>query len=245
MRFFSKDNDFLLAAARSGLIVLTGALVTSGLAASPPAASTAAKVPVPPDDFLPKVLSLTTTSRFSYDLVRRTETIPYSTRYQSDPDLEWGKRVIVQEGREGAVITTTRITRYDGREINREVVDVSRSEPVAEVIAKGAKVVLKKAATADGEITYKAKFHVWATSYDGRCPGCRGLTYGGTPVRRGTIAVDPDLIPLGSNLYVPGYGFGRAEDVGGGVKGKRIDLGFENVSQGWWSARWVDVYVLK
>jgi 3D (Asp-Asp-Asp) domain-containing protein len=58
------------------------------------------------------------------------------------------------------------------------------------------------------------------------------------------LAVDPAVIPLGTNVYIPGYGIGRAEDIGGAIKGRRIDLGFEDIDDGWWSARWVDVYLL-
>lgn len=51
-----------------------------------------------------------------------------------------------------------------------------------------------------------------------------GTTATGTQVAPGTIAVDPALIPLYSNIYVPGYGFGRALDTGGAVKGHHIDV---------------------
>jgi 3D (Asp-Asp-Asp) domain-containing protein len=46
----------------------------------------------------------------------------------------------------------------------------------------------------------------------------------GVPVRKGVVAVDPRLIPLGTRLYVPGYGPGLAADVGTAVKGRIIDL---------------------
>lgn len=49
-------------------------------------------------------------------------------------------------------------------------------------------------------------------------------TFLGLPVREGSIAVDPDVIPLGSLLYVEGYGYGMASDTGGAIVGKRIDL---------------------
>jgi hypothetical protein len=60
---------------------------------------------------------------------------------------------------------------------------------------------------------------------------------------KGIVAVDPDVIPLKTNLYVPGYGLARAGDTGGGVKGKFVDLGYDEwnyQSWHWWS----DVYIL-
>ena len=52
----------------------------------------------------------------------------------------------------------------------------------------------------------------------------RGRTRSGGYVHPGSIAVDPRLIPLGSRLFVPGYGWGRAEDTGSAVLGHHIDV---------------------
>lgn len=51
-----------------------------------------------------------------------------------------------------------------------------------------------------------------------------GRTALGIPVRKGVVAVDPGLIPLGTKLHVPGYGRGIAADVGSAIKGRIIDL---------------------
>ena len=51
-----------------------------------------------------------------------------------------------------------------------------------------------------------------------------GRTASGLPVRKGVVAVDPQLIPLGTRLYVPGYGKAVAADVGVAIKGRIIDL---------------------
>lgn len=52
----------------------------------------------------------------------------------------------------------------------------------------------------------------------------RGVTASGRYTKHGTIAVDPRVIPLGSRLYVPGYGWGIAADTGGLISGNKIDL---------------------
>jgi len=104
--------------------------------------------------------------------------------------------------------------------------------------------VVRQLETPEGVIDYTRQLPVWATSYDGNCWGCRGATYSGTKVQKGVCAVDPAVIPLGTWFYVPGYGKCHAEDIGGGVRGNRIDLGFEDIRLGNWSARWVDIYWL-
>jgi len=95
------------------------------------------------------------------------------------------------------------------------------------------------------EIQYSRKLKMFATSYDKNCAGCSGTTASGLSTGYGVVAVDPKLIPLGTKLYIPGYGIAIAGDTGGSIKGGKIDLGFDNIKTGWWSARFVDVYVLK
>lgn len=66
-----------------------------------------------------------------------------------------------------------------------------------------------------------------ATAYTADCPGCTGITATGIDVRHSTpnlIAVDPKVIPLGSKVWVEGYGTAIAGDTGGDIKGNRIDL---------------------
>ena len=67
----------------------------------------------------------------------------------------------------------------------------------------------------------------------------RGFTARGTGVDYGTVAVDPRVIPLGYKIYIPGYGWGRALDTGGAIRGNIIDLWFPSNGQcfGWGNRR--------
>ncbi len=67
------------------------------------------------------------------------------------------------------------------------------------------------------------------------CYILKGTTASGLPVGPGIVAVDPTVIPLGTRLYIPGYGKGIAADVGGGIKGKIIDLWYSTYAQ---CAKW-------
>jgi 3D (Asp-Asp-Asp) domain-containing protein len=82
------------------------------------------------------------------------------------------------------------------------------------------------------------KLTVSATCYD-----LPGRTATGMPVGWGVVAVDPSVIPLGSRLYVPGYGKGVAADVGGGIKGAVIDLWMPPARCAAWGRRTVTITV--
>lgn len=72
-----------------------------------------------------------------------------------------------------------------------------------------------------------------------------GITATGHRAQKGIAAVDPRVIPLGTLLYVEGYGYARALDVGGAIKGNKIDLCFDHVPQAMrWGRRNVRVHIL-
>ena len=85
-----------------------------------------------------------------------------------------------------------------------------------------------------------------ATAYVAGCYGCSGITALGLPAGHGIVAVDPRFIPLGTKLYVPGYGRAVAGDTGGAIKGRRIDLGFSSLAAARaFGRRTIMVYVLR
>lgn len=77
-----------------------------------------------------------------------------------------------------------------------------------------------------------------------------GITYSGVKVRRdqvSTIAADPKFLPIGTLLFIPGYGYGVVADTGAAIKGNKIDLYFETIKEVYeqWGKRTVDVQVLR
>ena len=75
---------------------------------------------------------------------------------------------------------------------------------------------------------------VTSTAYTANCEGCIGITANGTNLKEipyaKVVAVDPNVIPMGSVVYVPGYGYAVAADTGGGIQGNEIDVYMKNYS---------------
>jgi 3D (Asp-Asp-Asp) domain-containing protein len=81
-----------------------------------------------------------------------------------------------------------------------------------------------------------------ATAYSAR----GGITKSGTRFREGIIAVDPKIIPLGTRVYVEGYGEAIADDTGGKIKGHRIDVAFNTHRKAInWGVKYVKVRILE
>ena len=100
--------------------------------------------------------------------------------------------------------------------------------------------------TPNGYLPYSQVIGMEATAYLPTDGSAEGITAMGIPATYGIVAVDPDVIPLGSRVYIPGYGEALAADTGGAIYGYRIDLCMES----YWEAmdfgrRNVTVFVLK
>lgn len=188
--------------------------------------------------------NLTTDTRFSEKIRTKKTATPFKTVYEEDKELEVGKQTTKQEGEEGLKEEDIKTLYYDGKFYSEEKIDTRILQPKNKIIAKGTKEVLKIIETEAGKLTSYGSLRVWATSYDKNCLGCDEWTATGRRLEKGIIAVDPKVIPLHTKMYVPGYGVGVAEDVGGGIKGNKIDLGFY-LLDGSWSSRWVEVYFIK
>ena len=91
-----------------------------------------------------------------------------------------------------------------------------------------------------------AALEMLATAYTANCYGCSGMTKSGVRAGYGIVAVDPNVIPLGTHLYIKGYGPAIAGDTGGAIRGNRIDLGFDSSADAFaFGSRPVRVYILK
>lgn len=174
-----------------------------------------------------------------------TETIEFDTVTEEDNDLDISVEEIRQEGAPGEKEITYRVTKKDGKEISREVIGSKVvKEPVNKIIAQGTR---KTFASRSGEqLDYKELLYCESTAYTGG-----GITATGTapvysPSGIGTIAVDPRVIPLGSLVYVEGYGQAVAADTGGAIQGSIIDVYVDTYDQAtsWGRKYGVAVYIM-
>lgn len=103
--------------------------------------------------------------------------------------------------------------------------------------------------TNDNEEPAGETFEVTATAYTAECDGCSGTTYTGVDLKNNpdkkVIAVDPDVIPLGTKVYVEGYGYAVAEDIGSAIKGNKIDLHVPTKEEAYsWGVQTVNVTIV-
>jgi 3D (Asp-Asp-Asp) domain-containing protein len=97
------------------------------------------------------------------------------------------------------------------------------------VVGKETLLCLGRPGSAEGNPSrYSRSFNMSASAYSAYDDGNSNRTYGGNLVRKGIVAVDPKVIPLGTRLFIPGYGYAIADDIGSAIKGNKIDLAFDS-----------------
>jgi 3D (Asp-Asp-Asp) domain-containing protein len=102
-----------------------------------------------------------------------------------------------------------------------------------------------KVETEQGVLNYSAVYTMEATAYLPTDGSATGTTATGIPAQRGVVAVDPNVIPLGSKVYIPGYGVAIAADTGGAIRGQKVDLCMETYGECMnFGRRDIEVYVL-
>ena len=186
------------------------------------------------------------------DVVEEEAIFAIETR--NDESLLKGHEKVVQQGEKGKVSREFEVVKEDGKEISRKMIaEKTLKEPQTKIVAIGTKVMVASATSAPASAS-KSKlvskssaavgvsrdnsavseggneFYVSATAYTADCNGCTGVTATGINLKSNpnlkVIAVDPSVIPLGSKVWVEGYGYAVAGDTGGAIKGKKVDLHF-------------------
>lgn len=166
----------------------------------------------------------------------KTEKIPFETKTTDTDQLYIGESRVAQEGAEGEKLITMKSVYVGGNLTETYSTDSTVVKlPVDKVVENGTKekpqeqpkAQVAKVAS-DKPFNYSSVITMSATAY---CPckkccgsGAQGITANGMRARYGVVAVDKRVIPLGTKLYVEGYGYCIAADTGSAIKGNRIDL---------------------
>ena len=189
--------------------------------------------------------------RVSQRFLIEQEPIPFESTWQPDADLEIDSPPrVLQEGVPGVFERRIRVCYEDGQEVAREVDnEYVAVPPTTKIMGYGVKIVIRTLDTPSGPVEYWRVLRMLATSYSASTAGTSksspwyGRTATGMTMKHGIVAVDPRVVNLRTQVYVSGYGVGIAGDTGGAIKGRRIDLGYDDDNLVLWY-RWVDVYLL-
>ncbi|WP_010094891.1 G5 and 3D domain-containing protein [Ornithinibacillus scapharcae] len=176
-----------------------------------------------------------------------TETVEYQTETRKDSSLEKGKEKVIAAGEEGTVVKTYEVTYENGKPVKREVLkkDVTK-ESKNRILAVGTKEPQNLVTLSSGS---GKEFTMTASAFTAYCNGCSGYTATGINLKANpnvkVIAVDPNVIPLGTRVWVEGYGEAVAGDTGGHIRGNRIDIHVPSKADAYsWGVRKVKVKII-
>jgi 3D (Asp-Asp-Asp) domain-containing protein len=189
------------------------------------------------------------------------EPLAHNVVYRNDPTMAYGQTATIQEGSDGVHQIETFVTYENGREIERKIVNSwIDPEPRPTIIARGTRGATRayqpastptywsqpSSATPSGGYSMNVRATWYNASHGGRAPGDPnyGRTATGVYATYGVVAVDPSVIPLGTRMYIPGYGYAVAADTGGGVRGNHIDLAFPEGIPNPWATGNVTIQIL-
>lgn len=176
--------------------------------------------------------------------IEREEEQEYEVIRQPDTTMEKGNEEVVQYGENGTKLTTVKVHYDDGVKVKEEVLSEKIIKPAKpEVIKVGARNTVD---TSRGAMRFRRAVYMEATAYLPTDGNGNGITATGMAARHGVVAVDPSVIPLGTRLYIPGYGMAIAADTGGAINGNIIDLCVEDYGEAIsFGRRTVKVYILE
>ena len=163
---------------------------------------------------------------------------------QPDNTMEKGEEHVAEYGEDGRRAAKVKLTYEDGVQTASEILtETVIQEPKVKIIRVGTRDTVD---TSRGTMRFRRAEWMEASAYLPNDGGGDGITATGIMARHGIVAVDPSFIPLGSRLYIPGYGLALAADTGGAIRGDKIDLCMEDSGDAWrFGRQTIKVYVLE
>jgi uncharacterized protein YabE (DUF348 family) len=178
------------------------------------------------------------------------EPVNFAVVTRRDAKLPKGEQRVISPGQKGLVSKQYEVILENGKEVSRKLVKTEMIKQSKDrVVAVGTKAS-QHAIISRGNQQASREIYVTATAYTAYCGGCSGRTSTGINLRANphmkVIAVDPRVIPLGSKVYVEGYGYAIAADTGSGINGYEIDVFFPEKSTAFrWGVKRVKVRIVQ
>jgi resuscitation-promoting factor RpfB len=188
------------------------------------------------------------------------EPVDFAVVTRQDAQLPKGEQRIISPGEKGRVSKKYEVVLENGKEVSRKLIETKMiKESKNRIVAIGTKVAKSRPAhtqsrsvqtVSRGQKHAAREIYVVASAYTAYCQGCSGTTRMGINLRANpsakVIAVDPNVIPLGSKVYVEGYGYAIAADTGSGINGYEIDVFIPKQSDALrWGRKRVKVRILQ
>ena len=174
-------------------------------------------------------------------VVHEEEPILHRSEMRYDSTIPLGQKVVLQVGANGVTRRSYEVRTVNDDEIWRNLISEETVVPTNEIVLVGLNIEQPLAPPGEGQC--RSTMGIWATYYTAASAGGT-VTRTGTGVFKGIVATDPNVIALGSRMYIPGYGYGVAADTGGGVIGAHIDLAYGVGDVYDWGSRNVEICLL-
>lgn len=192
--------------------------------------------------------------RVKSEVVTEMQSIAFNTQTKQDSSKTQSQSYIEREGVAGQKEIKTEIIYENGKEVSRNEVSSSVvREPQDKIFVQGTQTTPvynrgDEVPTSMPPVKWNAVFNT--TAYSPINGATTAWTYSGMQAKRNpngwsTVAVDPSVIPIGTKLFIEGYGFAIAADTGSAIKGNKVDVFFNSYAEACaWGRKFINVYIL-
>ena len=189
-------------------------------------------------------------TRVKTETIQETKPIDFKTVIEKDNNTLESHSKVLQKGVNGEKSITFNLTYENGKEVSREVIkETVIKEPQNKIIVQGTLPIISfsrgDSSKNSGKILNVKATAYWAVNGVNTTYTASGRKAVRNPNGYSTIAVDPNVIPLGTKVYVEGYGYAIAADRGSNVLGKFIDVYFNTLDEARdWGVKYLKVQIL-